>query len=80
MNFTIMVCDYMSIEEKKIELAQCIINARLESGLTQKQLEEKSGVKQPVIARTEKGVSCPNIETLLKLLEPMGKKIIIVDE
>ena len=46
----------------------------------QKKLEELSGVKQPVIARTENGTSCPNIETLLKLLEPMGKKIIIVDD
>ncbi len=70
----------MSIEDKKIELAQCITKARLESGMTQKELEEKSGVKQPVIARTENGTSCPNIETLLKLLEPMGKKIIIVDD
>lgn len=75
-----MVCDIMSIENKKIELAHCILKARIESGLTQKQLEEKSGVKQPIIARTEKGVSCPNIETLLKLLEPMGKKIVIVDD
>ena len=70
----------MSIEDKKLELAQCITKARLESGMTQKELEEKSGVKQPVIARTENGTSCPNIETLLKLLEPMGKKIIIVDD
>ena len=70
----------MSIQDKKIELAQCITKARLESGITQKELEEKSGVKQPVIARTENGTSCPNIETLLKLLEPMGKKIIIVDD
>ena len=68
----------MSIQDKKLELAQCITKARLESGMTQKELEEKSGVKQPVIARTENGTSCPNIETLLKLLEPMGKKIIIV--
>lgn len=70
----------MSIQDKKIELAQCITKARLESGMTQKELEEKSGVKQPVIARTENGTSCPNIETLLKLLEPMGKKIIIVED
>lgn len=70
----------MSIKDKRIELAHCITKARLEKGMTQKELEEKSGVKQPVIARTEKGISSPNIETLLKLLEPMGKKIIIVDD
>ena len=37
-------------------------------------------MKQPIIARIEKGISCPNIETLLKLLNPMGKKLEIVDK
>lgn len=70
----------VSIEDKKRELASCITKARIECGMTQKSLEEKSGVKQPVIARIEKGISCPNVETLLKLLEQMGKKIVIVNE
>lgn len=70
----------MDIEKEKNKLINSVVKARRKSGLTQTQLEEKSGVKQPIIARIEKGISCPNIETLLKLLNPMGKKLEIVDK
>ena len=40
--------------------------------------EELSGVKQPVIARIEKGTSSPQIETVLKILAPLGKTLAIV--
>ncbi|WP_302968967.1 helix-turn-helix domain-containing protein [Megamonas funiformis] len=46
--------------------------------MSQKKLEELSGVKQPVIARIEKGKSSPNTDTLVKLLTPLGKKLVIV--
>ena len=39
-----------------------------------------SGVKQPVIARLEKGQTNPQLDTILKLLVPLGKKLIIVDD
>ena len=52
--------------------------ARDELGISQKKLEELSGVKQPIIARMEKGYSNPQIETVLKLLAPMGKTLAIV--
>ena len=54
------------------------IQARQEQGLTQKQLEELSGVKQPVIARMERGTSTPSVSTIMKLLTPLGKKLAIV--
>ena len=46
--------------------------------VTQKQLEEMSGVSQPVIARLERGTTSPNISTVMKLLAPLGKKLAIV--
>ena len=52
-------------EKEKNKLINSVVKARRKSGLTQTQLEEKSGIKQPVIARIEKGISCPNIDTLL---------------
>ena len=55
-----------------------LIRARKERGITQKQLEEMSGVKQPVIARLEHGTTSPNISTVMKLLAPLGKKLAIV--
>ena len=55
-----------------------IINSRQEHGYTQKELEELSGVKQSVIARLEKGITDPQLSTLLKVLAPMGKTLAIV--
>lgn len=55
-----------------------LIKARQERGISQKQLEELSGVKQPVIARMEKGTTNPQINTLIKVLAPLGKTIAVV--
>lgn len=55
-----------------------LIKARQEKGISQKKLEELSGVKQPIIARMEKGNTSPQIETLLKVLAPLGKTLAIV--
>ena len=54
-----------------------MIKAREEQGLSQKKLESLSGVKQPIIARMEKGVSSPNLNTILKLLVPLGKTLVV---
>lgn len=55
-----------------------LIEARKEKGISQKELEELSGVRQPVIARVEKGTSIPNLNTVLKILLPLGKTLKIV--
>lgn len=55
-----------------------LIELRSANKITQKQLEELSGIKQPMIARIENGDSMPRIDTLLKLLEPMGLTLKIV--
>lgn len=56
-----------------------LIKARQEKGITQEQLGAMSGVKQPVIARLESGVTNPQIGTVMKLLYPLGKKLVISD-
>jgi DNA-binding XRE family transcriptional regulator len=58
-----------------IELAQ----ARAERGISQKKLEAMSGVSQPVIARMEKGYTSPQLDTVLKVLAPLGKTLYIGD-
>lgn len=55
-----------------------LIKARQEKGISQKKLEELSGVKQPIIARMEKGTTSPQLETVLKVLFPLGKTLAIV--
>ena len=56
-----------------------LIKARQARGLTQRKLEELSGVKQPVIARMEKGTTNPQLHTVIKLLAPLGKTLAVVD-
>ena len=62
----------------RVALIGELIKARNERGVTQKQLEEMSGVSQPIIARLERGTTSPNISTVMKLLAPLGKKLAIV--
>ena len=63
----------------RVALIGELVNARTERGLSQKQLEELSGVKQPVIARMENGSTTPNLSTILKVLAPLGKTLYIGD-
>ena len=55
-----------------------LVKARQEKGISQKKLEELSGVKQPIIARMEKGNTNPQLNTILKVLAPLGKTLAIV--
>ena len=51
---------------------------RKKKGISQKELEKLSGVKQPVIARLETGNVSPQVDTLLKLLASVGKTLAVV--
>ncbi len=62
----------------RVALIGEMIKARQEKGLSQKKLEELSGVKQPVIARMEKGITSPQLDTILKILAPLGKTLAVV--
>ncbi len=62
----------------RVALIGELIKARKESGLSQKKLEELSGVAQPIIARMEKGLTSPQIGTVLKVLAPLGKTLAVV--
>ena len=55
-----------------------LIEARHEKGISQKKLEELSGVSQPVIARMETGKTSPQLDTVLKVLASLGKTLAVV--
>lgn len=74
----IYTADEIRESDLRVSLISEFIRARDELGISQKKLEELTGVKQPIIARMEKGYSNPQIETVLKLLAPMGKTLAIV--
>lgn len=65
----------IQIEKKLIET---LVKIREEKGITQTELAEICGVKQPVIARLEKAVHSPQLDSLLRILVPMGYSLQIV--
>ena len=75
---SLMTVDERAESDLRVALIGELIKARHEKGITQKKLEELSGVKQPVIARMEKGISNPQIDTLIRLLIPLGKTLAVV--
>jgi DNA-binding XRE family transcriptional regulator len=83
------ITDYMNDETRvspvererinfEVSLIGKMIEAREERGLSQRELAEISGVKQPAIARLESMKATPQIDTLFKVLHPLGYTIEIV--
>ncbi len=75
---TLLTPEEIAESDLRVALIGELIKARQEKGISQKKLEELSGVKQPVIARMEKGNTNPQLDTILKLLVPLGKTLAIV--
>ena len=69
-------------EEARITLEMDIIKATIEARqkakLSQSELSVKTGIKQPAIARFENGTHSPTINTLMRLLIPMGYTLKVV--
>lgn len=66
------------IIELEKDLLRTMVSIREKHGLSQAELADKCNVKQPMIARVEKAVHSPQINSLLKILVPMGYKLEIV--
>lgn len=66
----------------EMDLIKAVIEARKKNNLTQRDLSEKTGIKQPVIARIESSTNSPKANTLIKLLYPLGYtlKVVPLDE
>ena len=62
----------------EIALIGKMIEAREQKELSQRELAEISGVKQPAIARLESMKASPRIDTIFKVLHPLGYTIEIV--
>lgn len=75
---SLLTPEEIAASDLRVALIGELIQARQEKGISQKKLEELSGVKQPVIARMEKGYTSPQLDTILKVLAPLGKTLAIV--
>ena len=61
--------------EPEFTIVQAMIDARKKSGLSQKQLSEKTGIAQSDISKLENGSANPSIRTLQRLAEGMGMRL-----
>lgn len=61
--------------EPEFAIIQAMIDARKNTGITQKQLAERTGINQADISRLENGNANPSIRTLKKLAEGLGMKL-----
>ncbi len=61
-----------------VELMGKLIEIRKELGLTQAEFAKKCNIKQEYLARLEKSKTAPQVDTLLKILIPLGYKLDIV--
>lgn len=69
-------------DEKVIALEKNLIKTmvaiREEKGLTQTQLAKMCDIKQPIIARIESSTHSPQVDSLLRILVPLGYTLQIV--
>lgn len=61
--------------QPEYEAIRAMIAARIESRMTQKELAEKTGIRQSNISRIENGSSSPTVETLARIAAGMGKRL-----
>lgn len=61
--------------EPEFTIMQAMIDARKASGLTQKQLSERTGIAQADISKLESGNANPSLKTLQRLAAGMGMKV-----
>ena len=67
------------VDEEAARVISEVVRSRHAAGLSQAKLASAAGVKQPVVARLETGVNSPRLDTLLKILTPLGKTLKVVE-
>ncbi|MGP1910659.1 helix-turn-helix domain-containing protein [Metabacillus sp. JX24] len=71
-------------EKMQIELVADLVDeirdAREELGLTQRDLADKTGLKQSAIARMESGGAIPRLDTVLRVALALGLKFKLIKD
>ncbi len=66
------------MSDKCTAIIDRIIELRKNQKMTQKDLAKAACLMQPAVARLENKTAVPKLDTLLKVLEPLGQTIEIV--
>ena len=64
--------------ENIASIVGAMIDKRNELGITQRQLAEMCGIPQSSVARIESYKTTPNLDTLLKIMQPLGLKLYVL--
>ena len=62
-------------QRPEYEAIRAVIAARLACSMTQKELAEKTGIRQSNISRIENGSASPTIDTLARIAAGLGKQL-----
>lgn len=64
--------------EELTNIVSAMIDKRTALGITQRELAQLCGLPQSSIARIESGRTTPKLDTLLKIIHPLGLKLKLV--
>ncbi len=70
------VKEYEAIQPE-VNITRAILDARINAGMTQMELSQKSGISQADISRLEKGTRNPSLKLLKRLAEAMDSTLSI---
>ncbi|MFI3271486.1 MAG: helix-turn-helix transcriptional regulator [Pseudomonadota bacterium] len=70
--------EQIAASDVRVAIISKLIEARDAQALSQRALAEKAGMKQPVLARLERGMVNPQLNTLIRLLHPLGYTLDVV--
>lgn len=62
-------------QKPEYEAIRAVIAARLAQHMTQKELAERTGIRQSNISRIESGSTSPTVETLARIAAGLGKQL-----
>ncbi len=63
--------------EPEYQIMKAMIAARMETGITQQQLSEKTGINQSNLSMIENGNGNPSVSSLNRIASALGKKLSI---
>ncbi len=66
--------EYESLQPE-MDITRAILNARINAGLTQVELSERTGISQADISRLENGIRNPSLALLKRLAEAMDSTL-----
>lgn len=69
--------DKEKVSEEEYDLIMQIVKIRQENKISQKRIEELTGISQANVARFEKNTHSASMSTVIKILDALGYKFVI---